>query len=272
MTGASTIEGAGARVRRAFGVQQARLLDPFLLLDEIGADGADFRGGFPQHPHRGIETVTCVLAGSIEHRDTLGGGGVIGPGDVQWMTAGGGVIHEELPGEGEAAGLRAFQLWVNLPASQKMSAPRYRDLRAAEIPVAAVPGGGRVRVVAGSLGEVRGPAHDVAGDAHLLDAELPAGGTLATPIPRGRTVFCYVYEGSLRFAEGEVPAGSLALFGDGDEVILDAADRGARVLLASGQPSGEPIAWWGPIVMNGEDELRAAVEEYQNGTFARARR
>ena len=270
--GVTAVEGAGVRIRRAFGVREAVLLDPFLLLDEFGSeDPADYRAGFPWHPHRGIETITYMLAGRVEHRDSLGSSGVIGPGEVQWMTAGSGIIHQEMPVSGETPRLRGFQLWANLPAERKMTAPRYRAIGAGDIPLVTTPGGARVKVICGALDGARGPVRDVATDPTYLDVELPPRGVFAAPAPRGRTVFCYVFEGAARLAEGPVQAGSLVLLGDGDEVCIGATDAGARLLLVAGQPLGEPIAWWGPIVMSSEDELRAAVADYHNGTFVRHR-
>ena len=271
-TGVPAIEGAGVRIRRAFGVREAALLDPFLLLDEFDSDDpADYRAGFPWHPHRGIETITYMLAGSIEHDDSLGSAGVIGPGDVQWMTAGSGIVHQEMPAAGDTPRLRGFQLWVNLPADRKMTAPRYRGVRAADIPVVTTPAGARVKVISGAFAGARGPVRDVVGEPTFLDVELPPGGAFAAPAPRGCTVFCYVFEGAVHFLEGPVQAGSLVLFGDGDEVCIDATEAGAGFLLVAGRPLGEPIAWWGPIVMSSEEDLRTAVSDYHNDTFVRRR-
>jgi hypothetical protein len=273
LAAAATIEGAGVRVKRVFGQPQAQLLDPFLLLDEFRSDDpADYRAGFPWHPHRGIETITYVLAGRVEHEDSLGNTGVIGAGEVQWMTAGGGVLHQEMPRPAETPRLHAFQLWANLPAAHKMAAPRYREVRAAEIPEVRCAGGALVRVIAGELDGAGGPVRDVVTAPTYLDATLPAGGSLAVPVARGKTAFCYVFAGALRFAEGPLVAGHGALLGDGDEVDLDAGADGARLLLLAARPLGESIAWWGPIVMNTEEELRAAVEEYHAGTFVGRRR
>jgi quercetin 2,3-dioxygenase len=269
----ATVEGAGVRVRRVFGQPQAQLLDPFLLLDEVHtADPAELRGGFPWHPHRGIETITWVLAGRFEHEDSLGNAGALGPGDIHWTTAGGGVLHQEMPHVEGAGGLHLLQLWLNLPAANKLTAPRHREVRAAEVPEVRPPGGARVRVVAGEVAGVRGPVRDVAVAPTFLDIDLPAGGSLALPVPRGHTAFAYVVAGALREAEGPLAAGTGALLGDGDEVDLDAGGDGARVLLLAGQPLGEPIAWWGPIVMSSEEELRAAIQDYHEDTFVGRRR
>jgi hypothetical protein len=273
LAAAATMEGAGVRVRRVFGQPQAQLLDPFLLLDEIRtSDPSELRGGFPWHPHRGIETVTWVLAGCFAHEDSLGHAGALGPGDVEWLTAGGGVLHQEMPRIAGGGEVHALQLWLNLPAAHKLTAPRYRGARAAEIPEARPPGGARVRVIAGEVGGARGPVRDVATAPAFLDVELPRSGALALPVPRGHTVFAYVIAGALRAAEGPLPAGHGALLGDGDEVELDAGADGARVLLIAARPLGEPIAWWGPIVMSSEEELREAVQDYHEDTFVGRRR
>ena len=270
--GMVTIEGAGVRVRRVFGQREAQLLDPFLLLDEFGSDDpSEYLAGFPWHPHRGIETITYMLAGRVEHGDSLGNTGEIGPGDVQWMTAGGGIIHQEMPRTAATPLLRGLQLWANLPASHKLMEPRYREVKAAEIPQTLTPDGATVRVVCGEVGGVRGPVRDIVTDPTYLDVELPAGGAFATPVPRGHTAFCYVVDGGLRLAEGPLAAGSMVVLGDGDEVVLAAGDAGARCLLAAGRPLREPIAWWGPIVMNTEEELRTAIADYRDGTFVARR-
>ena len=272
LAGVAAFEGAGVRIRRAFGAREAALLDPFLLLDEFGSDDpAEYRGGFPWHPHRGIETITYMLAGRVEHHDSLGSSGVIGPGEVQWMTAGSGIIHQEMPAPGDTPLVRGFQLWANLPADRKMTAPRYREVRAGDIPAVTTPSGARVKVICGVFDGAHGPVRDVATDPTFLDVEVRPGGAFAAPAPRGSTVFCYVFEGAARLAEGPVPAGSLVLLGDGDEVCIDATEDGARFLLVGGRPLGEPIAWWGPIVMSSEDELRAAISDYHEGTFVRHR-
>ena len=273
MAAVPAVEGAGVRIFRVFGQPQAQLLDPFLLLDEFRSDDpADYSAGFPWHPHRGIETITYVLAGRVEHEDSLGNAGVIGAGGVQWMTAGDGVLHQEMPRAADTPRLHAFQLWANLPAVHKMTAPRYREVRAAEIPEVRRAGGALVRVIAGELDGASGPVRDVVTTPTVLDAALPPDGSLAVPVARGQTAFCYVFAGSLRLAAGPIEAGHGALLGDGDEVELDAGAEGARVLLLAARPLGEPIAWWGPIVMNTEEELRAAVEEYHEGTFVGRRR
>jgi len=270
MVGAPTVEGAGVRVRRAFGAQQAPLLDPFLLLDELGSDDpADYMAGFPWHPHRGIETITYLLGGRVEHGDSMGNSGVIGPGDVQWMTAGSGIIHQEMPRAGDTPRMHGFQLWANLPAAHKMMAPRYRGVTSREIPEVATVAGARVKVISGELQGVRGPVRDVVIDPTCLDVTLPAGASFTAPVTRGHTAFAYVFEGAARCNGSRIDAGHLALLGDGDEIDIAAPDAAARFLLVAGKPLGEPVAWWGPIVMNSEAELRTARDEYQRGTFVK---
>jgi redox-sensitive bicupin YhaK (pirin superfamily) len=283
-----TIEGAGVQLRRAFGFGNTSDFDPFLLLDDFRNERPeDYLAGFPWHPHRGIETITYVLAGTVEHGDSMGNGGVIGSGDVQWMTAGSGIIHQEMP-KGDADGrMHGFQLWANLPARLKMTAPRYQGVDAADIPVATDDDGTRVRVVCGSFWGRKGPVDEVAIDPVYLDVEVPAGRRKTLPVETTRNAFAYVFAGAGRFCNAsrplEVPtepAGwadtappsqadnrSLVLFDHGDEVTVQAGDEGIRFLLVSGKPLAEPVAWYGPIVMNTRDELRRAFEELQEGTF-----
>ncbi|HTY51781.1 MAG TPA: pirin family protein [Methanomicrobiales archaeon] len=285
-----TIEGAGVRLHRAFGYRHVPALDPFLLLDDFGSTNpADYVKGFPWHPHRGIETITYVLDGKVAHGDSMGNSGVIGTGDVQWMTAGSGIIHQEMP-SGERSGLlRGFQLWANLPASHKMMDPRYRGLVSGDIPRVKIPGGGEVRVIAGEAGGARGPIREIVTDPAYLDVSLPPGGAFARDEGQGRTVFAYVFEGSGFFddrrdaysfgvegaryfdlgGEAAVGTGSVVLYGDGETIGITAGERGARFLLVSGRPIREPVAWYGPIVMSTQEELRVAFEEYRNGTFIR---
>jgi len=263
-----TLEGAGVRLKRAFGYAEVPELDPFLLLDDFHSrDPQDYLRGFPWHPHRGIETITYVLHGRVEHGDSMGTSGIISSGDVQWMTAGSGIIHQEMP-IGEPDGLmRGLQLWANLPASHKMMDPRYREVRSREIPVASPAPGVEVRVVCGQVGGVRGPVSDIVIEPEYLDVTLDAHGRLVHPIPAGRTVFAYVIDGEGGFGDGrKVGAGTLILFEDGDEVE---ATGPMRMLLVSGRPLGEPVAWHGPIVMNTEEELAVAYEELRAGTFIR---
>jgi redox-sensitive bicupin YhaK (pirin superfamily) len=267
-----TSDGAGVALRRVFGFHHTPAFDPFLLLDEFGGTRpADYEAGFPWHPHRGIETITYLLAGTVTHEDSLGNAGTIGPGDVQWMTAGSGIIHQEMP-HGDAAGvLRGFQLWANLPAAKKMTPPRYQGFAAAEIPIAALPGGATARVICGTVAGVTGPVQDVTIAPEYLDVTLPAGVVFAHPVPAGHTAFAYVVDGGGVFAPGAAPVGPAhaVRFTDGDAVAITAGSDGLRFLFVAGRPLGEPVAWSGPIVMNTEAELRAAYDELRHGTFIR---
>jgi redox-sensitive bicupin YhaK (pirin superfamily) len=283
-----TIEGAGVHLKRAFGYYQVPLFDPFLMLDDFHSSyPPDYLKGFPWHPHRGIETITYVLHGRVEHGDSMGNKGVIGSGDVQWMTAGSGIIHQEMP-KGDDAGLMwGFQFWANLPASHKMMDPRYRGVTAAEIPEVALKGGVMAKVICGEVGGVKGPIGDVVIDPAYLDVTVPPETTFTHPIRRGHKVFAYVVDGEGYFdpersayshevvgvnyfdMKRDCACGpeNLILYGDGDEVVIATHDRPVRFLLVSGQPIGEPVAWYGPIVMNTQEELRIAFEEYEKGTF-----
>jgi len=268
-----TIEGAGVHLRRAFGFGQERLFDPFLMLDDFrGSDPELYSAGFPWHPHRGIETITYMLEGQVEHGDSMGNEGTIGPGDVQWMTAGSGVIHQEMP-HGDASGrMGGFQLWANLPASQKMSDARYCGIEAAAIPVAHDQDAS-VRIICGSAAGSTGPVSGVAIDPQYLDVEIGPGGAWTHETPIGHTVFAYLFEGDATFgATGDTlsaDAGVVALLTDGSELRVEAGPSGARFLLVSGKPLGEPIAWRGPIVMNTREELKLAFDEYAAGTFVK---
>jgi redox-sensitive bicupin YhaK (pirin superfamily) len=267
-----TMEGAGVSLRRAFGRADTSL-DPFLLLDDFGSDDpADYLAGFPWHPHRGIETITYMLEGRVTHGDSLGNEGSIGPGDVQWMTAGSGIVHEEMPQRSER--LRGFQLWANLPASRKMMDPRYRDVPAESIPTATLADQVEAKVICGEAAGVTGPVTDVVTDPSYLDVTMSAGATLVRRIPRGYNAFAYVFEGAARFnGSGDaVGARYLVVLGDGDEVGIAAGEDRARFLLVCGRPIREPVAWRGPIVMNTDEELRLAFEEYGRGTFIKRRR
>ena len=284
-----TIEGAGVKLRRAFGFGTTSEFDPFLLLDDFRNDRPDdYRAGFPWHPHRGIETITYVLAGTVEHGDSLGNVGKMGPGDVQWMTAGSGILHQEMP-HGDAQGrMHGFQLWANLPSSLKMTAPRYQDIPAIEIPEVVDDDGTRVRVICGDFWGKRGPVDGTAAEPRYLDVFVPPGKRKALPVERGRHAFAYVFEGSGTFSDASQPFGvltekesaqgetlvrertgnrSLVVFDSGDEVTVQAGDEGIRFLLISGKPIEEPVAWHGPIVMNTQAELQQAVAELRNGTF-----
>jgi redox-sensitive bicupin YhaK (pirin superfamily) len=291
LRGVPTIEGAGVHLHRVFGFPEVPLFDPFLLLDDFrGKKPADFLKGFPWHPHRGIETITYVLRGDVEHGDSMGNRGVISAGDVQWMTAGGGVIHQEMPRGAPDGTLAGFQLWANLPAARKMMPPRYRGVVSAEIPEVVLDGGVRIRVICGTVGGRQGPVRDVVIDPEYLDVTVPAGTTHRHPAKRGHTVFAYVIEGRAFFGterdpfspeiagggsfatrqEPYVADGELVLFGDGSRVEVTTGETAVRFLLISGRPIGEPVAWYGPIVMNTEEELRIAFEQYRDGTFLAA--
>jgi redox-sensitive bicupin YhaK (pirin superfamily) len=284
-----TIEGAGVHLRRAFGFGDTTEFDPFLLLDDFRNDRPDeYRAGFPWHPHRGIETITYVLAGNVEHGDSLGNRGNLGAGDVQWMTAGRGILHQEMP-QGDAQGrMHGFQLWANLPSSLKMTAPRYQDIKAGEIPEIVDDDGTVVRVVCGDFWGRRGPVEGVAADPRYLDISVPAGKRKTLPVELERHAFAYVFEGSGSFRSASQPFGvltekndggndilvreqtgnrSLVLFDSGDEVTVQAGDEGIRFLLVSGKPIEEPVAWYGPIVMNTQAELQQAFSELRSGTF-----
>ncbi len=269
-----TIEGAGVRLKRAFGNNDAPLLDPFLLLDDFHSDNpSDYLAGFPWHPHRGIETVTYVIHGQVEHGDSIGNSGVIGSGDVQWMTAGSGIIHSEMPKNG--SGIWGLQLWVNLPSGSKMMDPRYRDIKGKDIPEAVLKNGVRAKVICGSAGGVTGPAKNIIADPEYLDITMPPGSAFEHKTARDYTVFSYTLEGSGHFESGEgkeVDRENLVIFSDGDSVLIKAGMKGLRFLLVSGKPIGEPVAWYGPIVMNTQEELETAFEEYNNGTFLKHRR
>jgi quercetin 2,3-dioxygenase len=273
--GRPTMEGAGVHLRRAFGFGDTGATDPFLLLDDFRGDKPDdYLPGFPWHPHRGIETITYMLEGTVEHGDSMGNTGVIGPGDVQWMTAGSGIIHQEMPKPGPGGRMGGFQLWANLPASRKMMDPRYRGITAAEIPVAGAEGGVEVRVVSGRVGDVVGPVRDIVIEPDYLDVSLPDGASFTHPVSPGHTVLAYVVAGAVRFAPGArglAAHGHLAILTDGDHVAAAAEGGAARFLLIAGRPLREPVAWQGPIVMNTREELRVAFQEYRDGTFIKAR-
>jgi quercetin 2,3-dioxygenase len=273
------IEGAGVRLRRSIATATLDYLDPFLLLDHFESDDPDdYMAGFPWHPHRGIETVTYMLAGEVDHRDSIGNSGTIGAGDVQWMTAGGGIMHEEMP-RPRGGLMGGFQLWVNLPAELKMTKPRYQDLSAAQIPVVRRADGTEIRVVAGEVDGVGGAVREIFADPEYLDVSLPVGGSFVQRVPRGHAVFAYAVRGEGQFGagcdlgyrgdlDGELlVAPRLAVFGDGDEVRVQAAAAPLRFLLVSGSPLGEPIARYGPFVMNTREELQLALRDLQDDTF-----
>jgi quercetin 2,3-dioxygenase len=283
------IEGAGVKLRRAFGFGDTGELDPFLLFDDFRNDSPDdYRAGFPWHPHRGIETITYVLAGTVDHGDSLGNRGTLGSGDVQWMTAGSGVLHQEMP-EGDRQGrMHGFQLWANLPASLKMTAPRYQDIASADVPKIVDDDGTSVSVICGDFRGKRGAVDGIAADPRYLDIWVPAGRRKSLPVEIDRHAFAYVFEGSGTFRAASQPFGvlterdvdgretrireqtgnrSLVLFDSGDEVTVQAGEEGIRFLLVSGKPIKEPVAWYGPIVMNTQAELQQAAAELRDGTF-----
>ena len=286
-----TMEGAGVRLRRAFGFGDPTEHDPFLMLDDFRNDRPeDYEAGFPWHPHRGIETITYVLAGTVDHADSLGNQGSLGAGDVQWMTAGRGILHQEMP-HGDAAGrMHGFQLWANLPSSLKMTAPRYQDVPGAAIPEIVDDDGTVVRVICGEFWGRRGPVDGIAADPRYLDVSVPPGKGKTLKVETERNAFAYVFAGSGSFAAASDPQGvltekeidgreilfrertgnrSLVLFDRGDEVTVQAGEEGIRFLLVSGKPIREPVAWYGPIVMNTQAEIQDAVRELRNGTFIR---
>jgi hypothetical protein len=284
-----TLEGAGVHLRRAFGFGETKEFDPFLLLDDFRNDNPqDYLAGFPWHPHRGIETITYVLAGEVDHGDSLGNKGTLGAGDVQWMTAGRGIMHQEMP-RGDAQGrMHGFQLWANLPRDLKMTAPRYQDVKAADVPEVIDDDGTKVRVVTGEFWGKKGPVEGVAADPRYLDISVPPGQCKTFKVEVDRHAFAYIFAGSGAFASASKPFGvmtekqvdgqevtfreqtgnrSLIVFDRGDEVTVQAGEEGVRFLLVSGKPIEEPVAWYGPIVMNTQAELQQAVNELRNGTF-----
>src|SRR5215510_447871 len=262
------IEGAGVKLKRSIGTRILDYLDPFLLLDHFASnDPADYQAGFPFHPHRGIETVTYLLRGQVDHRDSIGNSGSIGAGDVQWMTAGGGIMHEEMP-QPRPEGIDGFQLWVNLPAKLKMSRTRYQGVLANEIPEVQA-GGATIRIITGSVDGVDGPVKGIAADPTYLDVSLPSDSSFTHQIPRGQTAFAYVFDGEASF-EGDgdrIAHTRLIVFGDGDFVNVTTKDASVRFLLVSGNPLNEPIARYGPFVMNTRDEIEQALRDLRDGTF-----
>ena len=266
----AVVEGAGVRLKRSIGTRTLDYLDPFLLLDHFQSkDPADYQAGFPLHPHRGIETVTYLLAGSVRHRDSVGNSGEITAGDLQWMTAGRGILHEEMP-QVRPEGVAGFQLWVNLPAKQKMIAPRYQNVNANEIPAVDREGGAKIRVIAGEVDGVVGPIGSIAAEPTYLDVSIEAGGSFSLPIPRGHAAFAYVFEGEGKFGpENRVVRGpKLIVWEDGDSVEARGGESGVRFLLVSGKPLNESVARYGPFVMNTQAEIQQTLRELQAGTFA----
>ncbi len=287
-----TMEGAGVKLHRAFGFHNPEMFDPYLLFDDFRNEvPADYAAGFPWHPHRGIETITYVLSGSVSHTDSLGNEGTLGAGDVQWMTAGSGIMHQEMP-EGNARGqMHGFQLWANLPASLKMTAPRYQDITGRDIPEIIDDDGTRVKVIIGSFWGQRSPIDGIAADPQYLDIFVPAGLRKTFKIDTYRQAFAYIFEGAGRFEEASAPLGvlvekevagaemnirdlsgnrTLVQFGTGDEISVQAGPEGLRFLLISGAPLQEPVAWHGPIVMNTKEELRIAMQDLRNNTFIKS--
>ena len=284
-----TMEGAGVRLHRAFGFQDPTELDPFLLFDDFRGDRPDdYMLGFPWHPHRGIETITYVLAGTVDHGDSLGNEGTLGAGDVQWMTAGSGILHQEMPKGNIVGQMHGFQLWANLPTSLKMTAPRYQDVKSADIPVIIDDDGTKVKVIVGEFWGKRGPVDGIAADPQYLDISIPPGVTKTIKIDTYRRAFAYVFSGAGQFVDASKPQGvllekevmgeevnirdmsgnrSLIRFGTGDEIKVQAGPEGIRFLLISGAPLEEPVAWHGPIVMNTKDEIQQAIRDLRNGTF-----
>jgi len=268
----AVVEGAGVRLKRSIGTRALDYLDPFLLLDHFQSKNrADYEAGFPLHPHRGIETVTYLLAGAVRHKDTLGNAGEIGPGDLQWMTAGRGIMHEEMP-QVRPEGVAGFQLWVNLPAKQKMIAPRYQNISANEIAEIRRDGGATIRVIAGTVAGLTGPISGIAAEPTYLDVSVASHGSFSLPIPRGHSAFTYVFEGQGRFGADDqrvIAAPRLVVWDDGDSVEARADESAVRFLLVSGKPLNEPIARYGPFVMNTKEEIEQTLREIQQGTFAR---
>ncbi len=284
-----TMEGAGVKLHRAFGFGDTTEFDPFLLFDDFRNDRPDdYLAGFPWHPHRGIETVTYVLAGTVDHADSLGNSGALGAGDVQWMTAGSGILHQEMPTGDTAGRMHGFQLWANLPSSLKMTAPRYQDIQAADIPEVVDDDGTTVRVICGDFWGKNGPVDGVAAQPRYLDVWVPPGKRKTLPVETYRQAFAYIFDGSGTFAGASDPFGvltergtpeeefhvreesgnrSLVLFDSGEDITVQAGEHGIRFLLVSGKPIQEPVAWYGPIVMNTNDELRQAVKDLNEGNF-----
>ena len=283
-----TLEGAGVHLHRVFGNSEVPLFDPFLLLDDFrNTDPYQYVQGFPWHPHRGIETITYVLKGDVKHGDSMGNKGVITSGDTQWMTAGSGIIHQEMPQGDDDGVMEGFQLWANLPKSHKMMSPRYRDVKSAQMPKVALESGAKIRVVCGAVDGKKGPVQDIVIDPEYLDVTVPPNAGFVHRTKRGHTVFAYVIEGKALFCNEKDPFAygveganyfdmardpfvrnrMLVLFDDGDQVTVTTQGEAVRFLLISGKPIGEPVAWFGPIVMNTEEELRIAFDEYRNGTF-----
>ena len=268
LTRKQTMEGAGVLLNRVFGFRESPKLDPFLMLDDFRSDNPEhYIKGFPWHPHRGIETITYVTKGDVEHGDSLGNKGVISTGDVQWMTAGSGIIHQEMPKGDPQGAMYGFQLWANLPAAQKMMPPRYRGITADQIPEVELEDGIRVKVIAGSIGNVKGPMDEIVIDPEYFDCTVPAGKTFVHYTNPDYTAFIYVIGGSGRTVGEEIENGTLILFDQGEQFAVSADGETLRFLLLTGKPLNEPVAWRGPIVMNTQAELELAFREFHEGTF-----
>jgi len=284
-----TMEGAGVKLHRAFGFHEPKKHDPFLLFDDFRNDRPeDYAAGFPWHPHRGIETITYVLSGTVDHGDSLGNQGTLGAGSVQWMTAGSGILHQEMPKGNEQGQMHGFQLWANLPGSLKMTAPRYQDIDGKDVPEIIDDDGTKVKIIIGNFWGKRGPVDGIAADPQYLDITIPAGVRKTLPVDTYRNAFAYVFEGAGQFVDASTPTGvlvekevagqevnirdmsgdrTLVQFGTGDEITVQAGPQGLRFLLVSGAPIKEPVAWHGPIVMNTTEELQQAMADLQNNTF-----
>ncbi|WP_114388886.1 pirin family protein [Notoacmeibacter marinus] len=285
------MEGAGVQLERVFGFGDPSLTDPFLMMDDFRNDDPRlYSAGFPWHPHRGIETITYVLAGTVDHADSLGNNGSLGAGDVQWMTAGSGIMHQEMPKGDKAGRMHGFQLWANLPRDQKMTTPRYQDITSSDIPVEIDDDGTAVRIVSGSFWGRRGPVDGIAADPQYLDISVPPGVRKVLPIDTYRSAFAYIFEGSATFRDASKPFGvlvekevdgkeihlrdmsgdrTLVVFDTGDEIVVQAGDEGVRFLLVTGKPIQEPVAWHGPIVMNTREEIMQAMQDLRSGNFIR---
>jgi redox-sensitive bicupin YhaK (pirin superfamily) len=269
----STIEGAGVRLKRVFGYQEVPLLDPFLLLDDFSSNRPDdYIAGFPWHPHRGIETVTYMIQGKVEHGDSIGNSGVISDGDIQWMTAGGGIIHQEMPQQGDGR-LAGFQLWVNLPRRQKLMNPRYQDIPKGSIPEVFLENGTQIRIICGEVEGIEGPVKDIVAEPEYFDVSIPHEESFSHKVKEGHKAFAYVFHGAGyfdSFKDQLITPGHLVIFTEGERVEICSGKIPLQFLLVSGKPIGEPVAWYGPIVMNTEEELETAFEEYKNGTFIKS--
>jgi redox-sensitive bicupin YhaK (pirin superfamily) len=266
----STMEGAGVRLKRVFGNREVSILDPFLLLDHFGSDNPDdYLAGFPWHPHRGIETITYMLKGDVKHEDSLGNAGTISSGDCQWMTAGSGIIHQEMPHRSEGM-MMGFQLWANLPASQKMMHPRYQEVTSAQVPEIKIEDKASIKIICGEVNGTVGPVKDIITDPEYLDVTVNPNSEFTHTTKKGHTVFAYVFEGKGYFDEDDsrlIESDHAVIFGDGEKIVVRAQDCHVRFLLISGKPIGEPVVWYGPIVMNTQEELQQAFDEYRKGTF-----